>query len=111
MTTKLETLEAGLRNALGDHLQTLTVALGEITVVVKAADYLSVMRVMIAAGYYDMATPFYAAEYTVSAMNLDPTLRKNISFSKCPNMHEARLRWFLQKYNERQKIKIALKKL
>jgi NADH-quinone oxidoreductase subunit C len=46
MTTKLETLEAGLRNALGDHLQTLTVALGEITVVVKAADYLSVMRVM-----------------------------------------------------------------
>ena len=46
MTTKLETLEAGLRNALGDHLQDLTVALGEITVLVKAADYLSVMRVM-----------------------------------------------------------------
>ena len=46
MTTKLETLEAALRNALGDHVQTLTVALGEITVLVKAADYLSVMRVM-----------------------------------------------------------------
>ena len=46
MTTKLETLEAGLRNALGDHLQTLTVALGEITVGVRAANYLSVMRVM-----------------------------------------------------------------
>jgi NADH-quinone oxidoreductase subunit C len=46
MTTKLETLEAALRNALGDHLQSLTVALGEITVLVKAADYLSVMRVM-----------------------------------------------------------------
>jgi carboxypeptidase C (cathepsin A) len=28
-----------------------------------------------------MATPFYAAEYTVSAMNLDPTLRRNISFA------------------------------
>ena len=27
-----------------------------------------------------MATPFYAAEYSVSAMNLDPQLRKNISF-------------------------------
>jgi carboxypeptidase C (cathepsin A) len=27
-----------------------------------------------------MATPFYAAEYTVSAMNLDPELRKNVSF-------------------------------
>jgi NADH-quinone oxidoreductase subunit C len=46
MTTKLETLEAALRNALGDHLQDLTVALGEITVLVKAADYLSVMRAM-----------------------------------------------------------------
>lgn len=39
------------------------------------------MKIFIACGYYDMATPFYAAEYTVSAMNLDPTLRKNISFT------------------------------
>lgn len=46
MTTKLETLEAGLRNALGDNLHDLTVALGEITIVVKAANYLSVMRVL-----------------------------------------------------------------
>jgi len=38
------------------------------------------MKIMIAQGYYDMATPFFAAEYTVSAMNLDPTLRKNIEF-------------------------------
>jgi carboxypeptidase C (cathepsin A) len=38
------------------------------------------MKIFIACGYYDMATPFFAAEYTVSAMNLDPTLRKNISF-------------------------------
>ena len=46
MTTKLELLEAALRNALGDQLQNLTVALGEVTVVVKAADYLSAMRVL-----------------------------------------------------------------
>ncbi len=46
MTTKLETLEAGLRNALGDNLHGLTVALGEITIVIKAANYLSVMRVL-----------------------------------------------------------------
>lgn len=46
MTTKIETLEAGLRNALGDHLQNLTVALGEVTIEVKAVDYLSVMRVL-----------------------------------------------------------------
>lgn len=37
------------------------------------------MKVFIANGYYDMATPFFATEYTVSAMNLDPTLRKNVS--------------------------------
>ncbi|WP_050477759.1 NADH-quinone oxidoreductase subunit C [Herbaspirillum rhizosphaerae] len=46
MTTKLETLEAALRNALGGYLQNLTVALGEITIVVKQADYLSAMRVL-----------------------------------------------------------------
>ncbi|MEO8650337.1 MAG: peptidase S10 [Acidobacteriota bacterium] len=39
------------------------------------------MKIFVACGYYDMATPFYGAEYTVSAMNLDPALRKNISFS------------------------------
>lgn len=39
------------------------------------------MKVFIGQGYYDMATPFFAAEYTVSAMNLDPSLRKNIEFS------------------------------
>lgn len=46
MTTKLEILEAALCNALGDDLQSLTVALGEITVVVKAASYLSAMRML-----------------------------------------------------------------
>jgi NADH-quinone oxidoreductase subunit C len=46
MTTKLETLEAALRNALGPHVQSLTVALGEVTIVVKAGDYLTAMRVL-----------------------------------------------------------------
>ncbi len=36
-------------------------------------------------------------------------VRKTLSFSKCPKMHEGYLRWFLQTYNERQKVKIALK--
>lgn len=39
------------------------------------------MKIMISQGYYDMATPFYAAEYTVSALNLEPELRKNITFN------------------------------
>jgi len=46
MTTKLETLEAAVRNALGDDLQSLTVAVGEVTIVVKASNYLSAMRVL-----------------------------------------------------------------
>jgi carboxypeptidase C (cathepsin A) len=39
------------------------------------------MKIFLAQGYYDMATPFYAAEYTVSAMNLDPQLKRNLSFA------------------------------
>jgi carboxypeptidase C (cathepsin A) len=38
------------------------------------------MKVFVASGYYDMATPYFAAGYTVSAMNLDPQLRQNFSF-------------------------------
>lgn len=39
------------------------------------------MKVFIASGYYDMATPYFATEYTVQHLNLDPSLRKNISFA------------------------------
>ena len=46
MTTKLETLDAALRNALGAHVQSLQTALSEVTLIVKAADYLPVMRVL-----------------------------------------------------------------
>lgn len=37
------------------------------------------MKVFLASGYYDMATPYFAADYTMSSMNLDPTLRSNIT--------------------------------
>lgn len=39
------------------------------------------MRVFIASGYYDMATPYFATEYTIQHLNLDPSLKKNISFA------------------------------
>ncbi|WP_426109757.1 NADH-quinone oxidoreductase subunit C [Massilia sp. PWRC2] len=42
MTTKLDLLQANLRTALGDDV-TITAALGEVTVVVKAANYLAAM--------------------------------------------------------------------
>lgn len=38
------------------------------------------MKVFVAQGYYDMATPYFAAEYSVSAMNLDPQIKRNFSF-------------------------------
>lgn len=46
MTTKLENLEAAVRHALGDYLQSLTVAFAEITIAIKASDYLPAMRVL-----------------------------------------------------------------
>ncbi|MDN4036456.1 NADH-quinone oxidoreductase subunit C [Massilia sp. YIM B02443] len=45
MTTKLENLELALRNALGEGAA-ITSALGELTVVVKAADYLQSMQTL-----------------------------------------------------------------
>jgi carboxypeptidase C (cathepsin A) len=37
------------------------------------------LRVMIAAGYYDLATPPFASDYTVDHLGLDPGLRGNIT--------------------------------
>jgi NADH-quinone oxidoreductase subunit C len=45
MTTKLEVLELALKKALGEGVS-ITVALGEVTVVVKAADYLAAMQTL-----------------------------------------------------------------
>ena len=43
MTTKIEALELALKNALGEGAA-ITVALGEVTVVVKAGEYLTAMQ-------------------------------------------------------------------
>ncbi len=56
------------------------------------------MKIFVACGYYDMATPFFAAEYTVSAMNLDPDLRKNIFF----NYYEAGHMMYIEKTSLRK---------
>ncbi len=39
------------------------------------------LRVHIASGYYDLATPYFATEYTVNHLHLEPELRRNISIS------------------------------
>lgn len=37
------------------------------------------LHVFVAKGYYDLATPFYAADYTFDHLGLDPSLRNHIS--------------------------------
>jgi carboxypeptidase C (cathepsin A) len=37
------------------------------------------LKVFVANGYYDLATPYFATEYTVTHLSLDPSLQPNIS--------------------------------
>jgi carboxypeptidase C (cathepsin A) len=43
------------------------------------------MKVMVAASYYDLATPYFAAEYTFNHMGLHPEMHKNVTW----NFYEA----------------------
>ena len=37
------------------------------------------MKVLVCSGYYDLATPFFATEYTLAHMGLDDELHPNVS--------------------------------
>jgi carboxypeptidase C (cathepsin A) len=39
------------------------------------------MKVLVMEGYYDLATPFAAANYTIDHLNLDPKYREGVSFA------------------------------
>jgi carboxypeptidase C (cathepsin A) len=45
------------------------------------------LKVIMANGYYDLATPYLATEYTVSHMQLEPELRGNISLTYYESGH------------------------
>lgn len=45
------------------------------------------LRVHVANGYYDLATPFFATEYTFDHLGLEPHLRGNISMSYYESGH------------------------
>jgi carboxypeptidase C (cathepsin A) len=45
------------------------------------------LRVMFVSGYFDLATPFFAADYTIDRMQLSDELRKNISHVYFPAGH------------------------
>jgi carboxypeptidase C (cathepsin A) len=39
------------------------------------------LKLLVVSGYYDHATPFNGIEQTISHMNLEPAIRKNVSFT------------------------------
>ena len=45
------------------------------------------LHVMSANGYFDLATPFFATEFDLGHMQLDPSLRKNLEFVYYPSGH------------------------
>jgi carboxypeptidase C (cathepsin A) len=45
------------------------------------------LRVLSLNGYFDLATPFFATEYDLSHMGLDPSLRKNLQITYYPTGH------------------------
>src|SRR5215472_14546947 len=45
------------------------------------------LRVFSANGYFDLATPFFATEYDLNHMNLEPELRGNLQFGYYPSGH------------------------
>ncbi len=45
------------------------------------------LRVFSANGYFDLATPFFATEYDLAHMDLDPSLKGNVQFGYYPSGH------------------------
>jgi carboxypeptidase C (cathepsin A) len=45
----------------------------------KAMTYNPYLKVFVANGYYDLATPYFATEYTFNHLGLDRSLHKNVS--------------------------------
>jgi carboxypeptidase C (cathepsin A) len=45
------------------------------------------LKVFSANGYYDLATPFYATEFDLGHLSLDPAIRRNIEFGFYPSGH------------------------
>jgi len=45
------------------------------------------LKVMLNGGYYDLATPFYAAEYEMHHLPIPDSLQQNISYHWYPSGH------------------------
>src|ERR1700686_735679 len=49
------------------------------------------LKVLVMEGYYDLATPYYAANYTVDHLSLPPKYRDNVSFATYDSGHMVNL--------------------
>jgi carboxypeptidase C (cathepsin A) len=45
------------------------------------------LKLHVVCGYFDLATPFFGAEYTINHMGIDPGLKKNVTFSYYESGH------------------------
>ena len=45
------------------------------------------MRLLVCSGHYDLATPYFATDYTLNHMTMPPEIRKNISQAYFPGGH------------------------
>jgi carboxypeptidase C (cathepsin A) len=45
------------------------------------------LKVWVVCGHYDLATPYFAAQYNVNQMELDPTIRDNIRLTYYESGH------------------------
>ena len=45
------------------------------------------LKIMVMEGFYDLATPYMAAEYSMGHLNLPPAYRKNISYARYDSGH------------------------
>ncbi len=62
------------------------------------------MKLFIASGYYDLATPYFATKHTLAHMGLDATLKKNITTAE----YEAGHMMYIHKVSlERLKVDVA----
>ncbi len=71
------------RAAWGEHLLA-PYAAGDLAVAMRQNPQLRVLSVN---GYFDLATPFFATEYDLAHMQLDPSLRGNVQIAYYPSGH------------------------
>jgi len=68
----------------GQELDQATNVMPDMAVAMK---YNPDLKVQLNAGYYDLATPFYAAVYAMQHLQIDPSLAKNIEYNYYDSGH------------------------